>query len=76
MKKEILSSIKPEWVEKILSGKKTIEIRKQFPKDCVGWVYIYCSKGCPLFKESGSYDNDSHIIKGVRIWKFKQLKLW
>lgn len=24
--------------------KKTIEIRKKFPKDYVGWVYIYCTK--------------------------------
>ena len=43
--KSILLSIKPEWVEKILNGEKTIEVRKQFPKDYVGWVYIYCKKG-------------------------------
>ena len=36
-------SIKPQWVAKILNGEKTIEIRKKFPKDYVGWVYIYCS---------------------------------
>ena len=29
----------------LLNGEKTIEIRKKFPKDYVGWVYIYCTKG-------------------------------
>ena len=42
--KSILLSIRPEWVAKILNGEKTIEVRKQFPKDYVGWVYIYCTK--------------------------------
>lgn len=42
--KSILLSIRPEWVAKILNEEKTIEVRKQFPKDYVGWVYIYCSK--------------------------------
>jgi predicted transcriptional regulator len=44
MSKSILLSIRPEWVAKILNGEKTIEIRKKFPKDYVGWVYIYCTK--------------------------------
>lgn len=43
--KSILLSIKPEWVAKILNGEKTIEVRKKFPKDYVGWVYVYCTKG-------------------------------
>jgi len=41
----ILISIKPEWVEKILSGEKTIEIRKTMPKcNFPQKVYIYCTK--------------------------------
>jgi len=48
--KAILMSIRPEWVAKILNGIKTLEIRKKFPKDYVGWVYIYCTKGKPLVK--------------------------
>lgn len=44
MSKQILLSIRPEWVTKILNGEKTIEVRKQFPKEYVGWVYIYCTK--------------------------------
>lgn len=43
--KAILMSIQPKWVAKILNGEKTIEVRKNFPKDYVGWVYIYCTKG-------------------------------
>ena len=30
--REIMISIQPQWVEKILSGEKTIEIRKTMPK--------------------------------------------
>lgn len=43
--KAIMISIKPKWVAKILNREKTIEIRKKFLKDYVGWVYIYCTKG-------------------------------
>jgi len=44
MAKAILISIQPQYVAKILNGEKTIEIRKKFPKNYVGWVYIYCTK--------------------------------
>ena len=54
--KAILISIKPKYVADILNGKKTLEIRKKFPKDYVGWVYIYCTKENDLFK--------SYIIMG------------
>ena len=33
-----------QWVAKILNGEKTIEIRKRFPINYVGWVYVYCTK--------------------------------
>lgn len=42
--KAMMISIRPEWTAKILNKEKTIEIRKRFPKDYVGWVYIYCTK--------------------------------
>ena len=51
--KSILLSIKPEWVKKILNGDKTIEVRKKFPKDYKGWVYIYCTKS--QIKEAREY---------------------
>lgn len=51
MKKRIFISIKPEWVEKILNGKKTVEVRKSFPQCSLPVdVYIYCTKGENLFK--------------------------
>ena len=42
--KSVLISIKPEWVEKITSGKKTIEVRKTAPKETPFKSYIYCTK--------------------------------
>lgn len=43
--KAIMISIKPQWVEKILNGEKTIEIRKTIPKcELPVKVYIYCNK--------------------------------
>lgn len=54
--KSILLSIKPEWVAKILNGEKTIEVRKKFPKEYVGWVYIYCTKGKPNLWLPYEYD--------------------
>lgn len=40
----ILLSDRPQWVVKIINGKKTLEVRNEFPSDYVGWVYIYCTK--------------------------------
>lgn len=43
--REIMISIQPQWVEKILDGEKTIEIRKTMPKcELPCKVYIYCTK--------------------------------
>ena len=54
--KAILMSIQPKWVAKILNGEKTIEVRKKFPKDYVGWVYIYCTKnGKLLMAQRGNF---------------------
>lgn len=44
MGKAIMLSVRPNWTARILNGEKTIEVRKKFPKDYVGWVYIYCTK--------------------------------
>lgn len=43
--KSVLISIRPEWVEKIASGEKTIEVRKSAPKEVPFKAYIYCTKG-------------------------------
>ena len=45
MKKAVLLSLRPEWCEKILTGEKTIEIRKTKPKLKTPFkCYIYCTK--------------------------------
>lgn len=40
----VIVSIKPEWIEKIIRGKKTIEVRKSAPKEVPFRAYIYCTK--------------------------------
>ena len=48
MAKAVLISIRPEWVDKILSGEKTLEVRKTCPKlETPFKVYIYCTSGRP-----------------------------
>ena len=45
MSKAVMLSIRPKWVEKIASGKKTIEVRKTRPKlETPFKCYIYCTK--------------------------------
>ena len=44
--KAVLLAVRPEFCELILSGKKTLEIRKSKPKLVPPFrVYIYCTKG-------------------------------
>lgn len=43
--KAVLISIQPEWCEKITSGEKTLEVRKNRPKlETPFKCYIYCTK--------------------------------
>lgn len=42
--KSVLISTRPEWVEKIVNGEKTIEVRKSAPKEVPFKAYIYCTK--------------------------------
>lgn len=45
MPRDVIISIKPEWVEKIISGEKTIELRKSFPKQVTPFrCFIYVSQ--------------------------------
>ena len=43
--KAILLPINPEHAYNIIKGRKTLELRKRVPKDFVGWVYVYVTKG-------------------------------
>lgn len=43
--KSVLISIQPKWVEKIVNGEKTIEVRKTAPQEVPFKCYIYCTYG-------------------------------
>lgn len=48
MSKAVLISIRPKWCEKIISGEKTNEVRKNRPKlETPFKAYIYCTMGRP-----------------------------
>lgn len=50
MPKAVLISIKPKWVEKIMSGEKTIEVRRTAPKEVPFKAYIYATKPKKYYK--------------------------
>lgn len=69
--KSILISIRPEWVEKILNHRKTIELRKTAPRAWADYlssksfekptpidVYIYCTNGKPLTRLGTLWNGD------------------
>ena len=46
MSKAVMLSIRPKWCEKIISGEKTVEVRKTRPKlETPFKCYIYCTIG-------------------------------
>ena len=45
MMKSVLIAIRPQWVEKIASGQKTIEVRKTAPQEVPFKCYIYETQG-------------------------------
>ena len=49
----VMLSIRPQWCEKIASGKKTIEVRKTAPKEVPFKCYIYMTQG--TYKDLGLY---------------------
>ena len=67
--KSIMISIKPELVQKILNGNKTIEIRKTKPScELPCNVYIYCTKGKKSYKCVSNFDED--LLNGKVIAEF------
>lgn len=65
--KSVLISIRPKWVEKIASGKKTIEVRKSAPKEVPFKAYIYCTritdkKHCRDEFDVGIWKGNEHVI--------------
>lgn len=63
----ILMSDRPKRVVKIINGKKFLEIRSKFPKNYVGWVYIYCTKQEPIFY-------DTKIKKCINLFELTGVK--
>ncbi len=52
--KAVMLSIRPEWCEKIVSGRKRMELRKTKPKlELPFKCYIYCTKGFPMLWKDG-----------------------
>lgn len=70
--KSVLISIRPEWVDKITSGKKTLEVRKNSPKlELPFKCFIYETQGRT---ENPWIDEDGHTIfkgRGQVIGEFK-----
>ncbi|MBR0189840.1 MAG: hypothetical protein IJQ23_05590 [Clostridia bacterium] len=61
--KAVMISIKPKWVEKMVSGEKTIEVRKTVPKlETPFKCFIYCSKGA-RFNHKENKDMRQHWIR-------------
>lgn len=78
MNKAVLISIRPEWCDLIVRGKKTIEVRKTRPKlETPFKVYIYCTKAqqqlITIFKD-GEETMDGEIHHGKPVFvKFNKL---
>ena len=77
MELAILTSIRPRHACNILNLIKLWEIRKKFPKDYVGWVYIYMcqdhKRDWYYCKELGCYSKDIHD-HNVSFEAFKDLR--
>ena len=76
--KAVLISIRPEWCDLIVRGKKTIEVRKTRPKlETPFKAYIYCTKApqqlITIFKDGEeTMDGEIHHGKSVFV-KFNKL---
>ena len=59
--KSVMLSIQPKWVEKIVKGEKTIEVRKTRPKiETPFKAYIYCTKGKDGYEWLYRVDNNGY----------------
>lgn len=65
--KAILMSTQSKWLYEILNGRKTVELRKRFPKDFRGWMNLYCTKGKPyLLRLFGRYFITDYLAPEVK----------
>ena len=66
--KAVMLSLRPQWCEKIFSGEKTIEVRRNRPKlEPPFTVYVYCTKAKNI-REDGLYllPNDKELYLGCK----------
>lgn len=71
--KSVLISIRPEWIEKIASGEKTIEVRKTAPKEVPFKAYIYCTKDKPYLYRIDD-DNNFELTNTLRPKPYEYVK--
>ena len=71
--KSILMSFQPQRAMKIANKEKLFEIRKRFPLNYVGWVYMYCTKG--QLKLRTQYYNGVKTIDLVPTYESDNTKL-
>ena len=71
--KSVLISIRPKWVEKIASGKKTIKVRKTVPEEVPFKAYIYCTKDKPYLYRIDD-DNNFELTNTLRPKMYEYVK--
>ena len=70
MSKAVLISIRPEWCEKIMTGQKTIEVRKTRPKmDTPFKCYIYCTQSADMLWILKERERSLHPDKIADVFK-------
>ena len=67
--KELMITISAEHAFNILNGNKTLELRTWIPKDYVGWVYVYVTKGKPYLVK---FYND-YPIQAINDYTYQEL---
>lgn len=66
----VLISIRPEWCEKIINGRKTIEVRKTRPKmDTPFKCYIYCTQSADMLWILKERERSLHPDKIADVFK-------
>lgn len=78
MSKAVLLSIRPEWCKKILSGEKTVEVRRTCPVHGTPFkAYIYCTRTASKeFKlDDQNWDVSAKTCGGCG-WHISDLKVY
>ena len=60
--KQLMITVKPEYLVDILNGNKTLELRTYIPKDFKGWVNVCCSKEKPYLHYRPTENCTAHYV--------------